>query len=208
MAEKDSGKENLDIKIGAKSDQLVKCSGCQKEVSTGQCYTYKGKKGESIFLCETCREATEKAFKAETENPNMMMAAVMGGAASIVAGILWFLLSVLTGYQIGYVAIGVGFLIGYAVIWGSGKKRGASLQILSSGITVLTLLVSQYAIAIYYLRKYLLDHKADFPGYNGQLFLVSPFDPDMLRNMFSPMGLVIWAVGIYFAYSLPKARTI
>ena len=105
-------------------------------------------------------------------------------------------------------AIGVGFLIGYAVIWGSGKKRGASLQILSSGITVLTLLVSQYAIAIYYLRKYLLDHKADFPGYNGQLFLVSPFDPDMLRNMFSPMGLVIWAVGIYFAYSLPKARTI
>lgn len=208
MTGKEASKDNMEIKIGAKADQIVKCSGCQKEVPTSQCYTYKGKKGESVFLCEVCREATEKAFKAETQNPNMVMAAILGVLAAIIAGVAWFLLSVLTGYQIGYVAIGVGFIIGYAVIWGAGKKRGASLQMLSAAITVVTLLISQYVIVLYYLRKYLLEHKAEFSGYNGQWIFVSPFNPDVLKGMFSPMGVLIWAIGIYFAYSLPKARSI
>ncbi len=208
MAGKESTKDNIEIKIGAKANQVVKCSGCQKEVATGQYYTYKGKKGESVFLCEACREVTEKAFKEETQNPNMVMAAIVGVSAAIVAGVAWFLVSVLSGYQIGYVAIGVGFIIGYAVIWGSGKKRGASLQMLSAGITVVTLLSSEYATALYYLRKYLLEHKAEFPGYNGQLFFVSPFNPGVLKMMFSPIGVLIWAIGIYFAYSLPKARSL
>jgi hypothetical protein len=208
MADKEAVKDNMEIKIGAKANQIVKCNGCQKEVPAGQYYTYKGKKGESVFLCEACRETTEKAFKAETQNPNMVMAAILGILAAIIAGVAWFLLSVLTGYQIGYVAIGVGFIIGHAVIWGAGKKRGASLQILSAAITIVTLLISQYVIVLYYIHKYLLEHRADYPGYNGQWIFVSPFNPDVLKGMFSPMGILIWAIGIYFAYSLPKARSI
>lgn len=208
MAGKDDSKDNMQIKVGAKVDQLVKCSGCQKEVSTGQCYTYKGKKGESIFLCEACRAVTEKAFNEETQNPNMAMASILGLLAAVIAGFAWFLLTVLTKYQIGYVAIGVGFIIAYAVMWGAGQKRGVSLQILSAVITIVTLLISQYVIVLYYFRQYLLTHKADFPDYNGQWFFVSPFHPDVLSGMFSPMGLLIWAIGIYFAYSVPKPRSI
>ena len=208
MAEKNTGKDNMEIKIGAKADQVVKCSGCQKEVSAGQCYTYKGKKGESIFLCEACKEATEKTFKEETQNPNMPMATICGMLAAVIAGAAWFLLTILTKYQVGYVAIGMGFIIGYAVIWGAGKKRGVSLQILSGAITLVTLLVSQYVLELYYIRKYLLEQKAEFPGYNGQWIFVSPFSPEVLKDMFSPIGIFIWAIGIYFAYSLPKARSI
>jgi hypothetical protein len=115
---------------------------------------------------------------------------------------------VLTGYQIGYVAIGVGFLIGYAVIFGSGKKRGAPLQIMSAVMTLSTLLIAQYFISLYYVRKYVIEHKAEFPGYQGQWFFISPFNRAILGSIFSPMGILIWAIGIYFAYSLPKSRTI
>jgi hypothetical protein len=43
------------IKIGGKAAQIVKCSQCQKEVQGDQCYTYKGAKGEEVFLCDGCR---------------------------------------------------------------------------------------------------------------------------------------------------------
>ena len=69
-------------------------------------------------------------------------------------------------------------------------------------------IASQYIIVLYYFRKYLLEHKAEFPGYNGEWFLVSPLNPDVLKAMFSPIGVLIWAVGIYFAYSLPKTRSL
>lgn len=208
MEEKGNGKESLQIKIGAKEDEVVSCGECQAQVAASKCYTYKGKKGQTVYLCESCREAAEKAFREETQNPNMLMAGVLGCIAALIAGVAWFLLTILTGYQIGYVAIGVGFIIGYAVIWGAGKKRGVPLQIMSAAITIITLIISQYIIVLCYARKYILEHKAEFPGYNGEWAFVSPFHPDVLKSMFSPMGLLIWGIGIYFAYSLPKARSI
>jgi Ca2+/H+ antiporter len=138
----------------------------------------------------------------------MLGAFLLGMGAAFIAGILWFAISVVTGYQIGYVAIGVGFLIGYAVLFGSGKKRGMPLQIMSAAMTLVTLFASQYFITLFYIRKYLLENKAQFPDYTGQWFLVNPFSPDIIASMISPIGLLIWAVGIYFAYSLPKSRSI
>ncbi|MBM3250381.1 MAG: hypothetical protein FJZ09_06035 [Candidatus Omnitrophica bacterium] len=208
MAEQGKEKDDFQIKIGAKADESVNCGQCQGQFPAAQRYAYKGKKGQTVYLCEKCHEAAEKAFREETQNPNLAKAAVVGSLAALAAGVAWYLFSVLTGYQIGYVAIGVGFLIGHAVIWGSGKKRGPSLQIISAVITVVTLLVSQYFLVLFYLREYLLEHSAEFPGYNGQWLFVSPFEPDVLKAMFSPIGLIIWGVGIYFAYSLPKARSI
>lgn len=200
--------DNTQIKIGAKASESVYCSQCQKEVTGSQCYTYKGKKGEAIFLCDSCREVAEKAFQEETKNPNIAGALFLGALAAIIAGIAWFAITVLTGYQIGYGAIGVGFLIGYAIIFGSGKKRGATLQMMSVALTLVTLFIAQYFISLYYIRKYLLENKAQFPDYDGQWFFVSPFSLEILSTMISPIGLLIWAVGIYFAYSLPKNRII
>lgn len=200
--------ENHDIKIGSKANENVTCSQCAKQVLGNQAYTYKNKENKSIFLCESCREGVEKALQEETKDPNIAMAIILGAIAAIIAGIVWFFFSILTGYQIGYIAIGVGFLIGWAVILGSGKKRGPVLQMISALMTLVTLFVSEYFMLLYYYRKYLLEHKAEFPDYNGEWFFLSPFSPDLLKDMFSPMGLVIWGIGIYFAYSLPKSRNI
>ncbi len=208
MTEEKESLEKTEIKIGEKVTQVLNCSQCQKEVTAGQCYTYKDKKGKEVFLCDGCKEIAEQAFKEETKDPNITGALLLGTLAAVVAGIVWFAISVLTGYQVGYVAIGVGFLIGYAVIFGSGKKRGAVLQMISALITAVTLFSSQYAISIYYLRQYLLANKEKILGYNGQWVFLSPFSREILSSMVSPMGLLICAIGIYFAYSLPKSRSI
>lgn len=208
MNDSNQNSDGKKLEIGSKANTNVICAQCQKEVLGKEAYAYKDHEDKEIFLCESCRNEAEKALKAETENPNMVMALVLGSIAGVVAGIIWYFFSIITGYQIGYIAIGVGFVIGWAVMLGSGKKRGSKLQIMSAGITLVTLYISEYFMTLYYYRQYMLEHKAEFPGYNGEIFLPSPFDPDILASMISPMGLLIWGIGIYFAYSIPKSRAI
>lgn len=190
--------------IGSKAHANVVCGQCQAEIAGKDAYSYKDNNNNELFLCESCRTDVEKYFKAETKNPNIIMALILGSISGVVAGVIWYYLSILTGYQIGYVAIGVGFIIGWAVVIGSGNKRGMGLQLMSAVITLVTLFVSEYFITLHYILQYMLK----LPGYSGELFFPSPFEPSMLESIISPMGLLIWGIGIYFAYSIPKSRSI
>lgn len=198
--------EEESLEIGGKASQSVTCSQCQKEVPAGQFYSYRGKKGQDVYLCGDCRQQVEGMIRAETQNANIGGGLLLGSLAGLVAGILWYLMVVTTKYQIGYVAIGVGYLVGLGVHFGSGKKRGPQLQLVSAGITLATLLAAEYFTFLCFLRRYLLEQKAE--GYGGQFFFISPFHPAFLKNLVSPMGLLIWAIALYMAFSVAKPRTV
>jgi hypothetical protein len=57
----------------------------------------------------------------ETES-NLLRGLIGGGVAMLVSAIIWGLITYFTEYQIGWMAIGVGFLVGIAVkFFGRGK---------------------------------------------------------------------------------------
>lgn len=67
---------------------------------------------------------------------NLPVAVLCGVAACLVGAAAWGLVSVSTGYQIGYMAIGVGFLVGLAMRIGKGVRPifgiiGGALALLS-----------------------------------------------------------------------------
>ena len=71
---------------------------------------------------------------------NLIMGLVGGGVAMLVSAIAWGALTYFTNYQIGYAAVGVGFLVGIAVrFFGKGKTMiyGISSAILALLGTVL-----------------------------------------------------------------------
>ena len=208
MDDKIQNSDSERMQIGSKANTKVICGQCQKEVLGKEAYAYKDAKNNEIFLCEPCKNEVEKVLKAETQNPNIVMALILGSVAGVVAGVIWYFFSILTGYQIGYIAIGVGFIIGWAVIFGSGQKRGAALQIMSAAITLVTLFIAEYFMTLHYIWQYMLKNKAEYPDCQGEMFFLSPFSPDILSSMISPMGLLIWGIGIYFAYSIPKSRAV
>ncbi len=49
------------------------------------------------------------------DDQNLTMAVIFGAVAAVLGAILWSLITVATGRQIGFMAIGVGFLVGFAV---------------------------------------------------------------------------------------------
>ena len=76
---------------------------------------------------------TREEMLAEENLPKGVLYAVI---ACIVGAAAWGLISVSTGYQIGYMAIGIGFLVGFAMRQGKGIRPvfgiiGATLALLS-----------------------------------------------------------------------------
>src|ERR1043165_2131467 len=55
--------------------------------------------------------------------PNYAVALAAGIAAAVIGGIAWAVITVTTEFQIGYMAIGVGFLVGFAVRLGHGRDK-------------------------------------------------------------------------------------
>ena len=194
------------IKIGAKITENVICADCQKTVAGVDVHSFRGKKGEDIYICCTCKEKIDGQFRAETENPNIPGAIVLGVIAGVVGSIVWYGVEIFTGYQIGYLAMGVGWLIGQAVVFGSGKKRGQALQLISTSIAFVSIWAASYFSTMYYTNQYWAEEsKKSGEPFDG-FYLLSPFDPEVLKAMISPIGLLIWGIGLYLAFHIPQRR--
>jgi hypothetical protein len=79
------------------------------------------------------REDLEKALRKELVDRQDMLYATIGGlAAFIICSIMWATLTVITHYQIGYVAIGVGVVVGICV-----RYFGAGIDLIYGVIAAL-----------------------------------------------------------------------
>jgi hypothetical protein len=194
------------IQIGSKLSENVACTECKQMIPVPDAHCFKGKKGEDLYYCSACKLKLDAAFAVETESPNLKGAICLGLIAGITAGAIWSAIQIFTGYQVGYVALGAGYLIGYAVVWGSGKKRGTSLQSISAVITLLSVAGASYFSLLHSVNKYLTDELAKEGKSLPSFVWVSPFQPEVLSEMISPMTLLIWGIGIYIAFRVPQAR--
>jgi hypothetical protein len=194
------------IQIGSKLSESVACTECKQMIPVPEAHCFKGKKGEDLYYCSICKQKLDTAFAVETESLNLKGAVALGLVAGIVAGAIWSAIEILTGYQVGYVALGAGYLIGYAVIWGSGKKRGMNLQIISALITLLSIAGASYYSILHSANKYAATELAKEGKSLSGFVWVSPFNPNLLSDMISPMTLFIWGLGIYIAFRVPQSR--
>ncbi len=196
------------IEIGAKTLEEVVCANCNKTVPGAEALSFRDKDGNDVYLCEECNKAAEEEFKKEVENPNYIGAIALGVLAGIATGVIWYFIEILTERIIGYVAIGVGYVVARAVILGSGKKRGTVLQIISAIITLLSIVGASYFSAVYFVNDYVRDMFTEAGETFNEMIWLSPFDKDVISMVVSPVGVLIWAFGIYIAYRTPKKRTI
>lgn len=100
-------------------------------------------------------------------------------------------------------------MIGFGVYFGAGKKRGHNLQIISALLAVVTIIITEKFIADYFLNDYIQNNPAEFPDIPvGQSVSISFLEPEFWKSFISPIGLLIYAIGIYLAYTFCKPRKI
>lgn len=172
------------------------CTNCSNPIREKSTYfrVQGKKKGEGMsFLCPECFTKITEGLVKENQNPNILLALVAGVIGAAVGGIIWYLITVFTGWQIGIIAILVGWLAGRGAILGAGNKRGSSLQILSIIITIFVMLASEY---------FIFNHFFNEAGFSGSL----PIDgflrvyKDYIFSFEGIITLVFYGIAIWQAF--------
>ncbi|RKH41956.1 hypothetical protein D7X55_17875 [Corallococcus sp. AB049A] len=88
------------------------------------------------LLCPACREEVEEAMKGGSKSKRALTASMYGFGAGIAGAIVYWVVS-LTGYNIGLIAILVGWMVGTAVFKGSESRGGRGYQALAVLLTYL-----------------------------------------------------------------------
>lgn len=144
-------------------------------------------------------EATSQSYKLELrEKQNIYKGIIGGSAAAIVGAFLWSLVAKIIGYQVGWMAIVVGFLVGYGVrIMGKGVDMvfGAIGAILTlTGCFGGNILIVMYSASN--------QHGLQILTVITQMDIT--FLMNKIKNLFSPMDLLFYGLAIYegFKYAI------
>jgi hypothetical protein len=117
-------------------------------------------------------------------------------AAAVLASVVWYAVVVVSGYELGIVAAGVGFVVGTAAVIGARGQSSLWLVGASVLFTLLALVYSTYLITYHFVTQII-----------GPVDLIQPpwvVVPIVIEVMAAdPISLLFWAIALYFAASVP-----
>ncbi len=182
------------------------CSSCMAEIPAGDEVLVAGKnrREPNTVLCASCASTVEQALEAETKNPNLPPAILLGIVAAVAGGLIWYAIVALTNYQLGIVAVGIGYLVGLAVMHGAGRKRGPALQAIAVVITLIAMVVGEYFVVRHFAVKALAEE-----GVTGIPILLpakAMFELVFLGVKEDLLTLLFWAIALWAAFSVPARR--
>lgn len=114
---------------GAPVSAETPCSACKLPIS-GAYFTV----GNRI-ACERCKSEVEVALRRGAGFGSYLRAILLGSLAGLVGAALWYGVRAVTGYELGLIAVGVGYFVGAAVKKASGGLGGGMFQALAVALT-------------------------------------------------------------------------
>lgn len=100
---------------------------------------------EARQLVEEIEEQATVIVDKEELTVGSLLTAFLGGmVAAVLGGIIWGLIVITTNYEIGFVALGIGALSGYGVLYLARGKKGFALQILAAISSIFGIITGKY----------------------------------------------------------------
>ncbi len=156
-------------------------------------------------VCTDCRGKVVAELQAEQAGGVHYPAAIGGGVvAAVLCGAAWAAMVVVTNFEIGYAAVGVGFVVGYGVLLGARKKRGRNLQWLALGCAVLGLVLGKYFTIVHLILTNVEEAK-DLSHFDPRLV---PVFFRLLPSFLSPFDALWVFIALRVAWRIPKATEI
>ncbi|HVS46621.1 MAG TPA: hypothetical protein VMS32_08145 [Verrucomicrobiae bacterium] len=119
---------------------------------------------------------------------------ILGGlVAAVVAAIVWAAVTAASSYQIGFMAIGVGFLVAYAVRL-CGRGHGQAYAISAAILSLLGCALGDFLAGCAMVAK---DQHAPIIS---TVVALAPHFFEVISAGFNFMTVVFYAIGAYFGY--------
>ncbi|WP_373045373.1 hypothetical protein [Vulgatibacter sp.] len=177
------------------------CSLCSNAVPTHETRT-----AELRPLCTGCADQLEKDLAAEKNLGSRFPVALAAGiAGALVAAGVWAAIVVFTEYEVGYVAVLVGYLAGMGVKLGAGKARGKSLQITAAALGLFGLVVAKYFIFAHFFAASLAEDGISAGPFDPTILAIFPV---ALPGMLSPFDLLWVLLALSTAWKVPAASKV
>jgi len=139
-----------------------------------------------------------------------LIPAIIGGLiGALIGGAIWGAIAIFTKYQVGYVALLVGFLAGGGVLL-LGRKRGVPYQLIAVVMAILGLAIGKYLTYYFLNRADVIEQFGQEAWDAAGLTLTSP---QMFEFFFADLGVLFEAIDILFiilaivtAWGMPSNR--
>lgn len=135
-----------------------------------------------------------------SDSPNLAGALLGGLGAALVGALIWAVITVTIKFQIGFMAVGVGFLVAWAVRT-LGKGRDATFGIIGGAMALLGCLLGNLLSACGFIAG-----QASEPVVSVTLRVLG--NPSsiaaILQTTFQGMDLLFYAIAVYEGYKLAR----
>jgi hypothetical protein len=167
----------------------------------------------SHVLCESCHLAFRNAKDPGNAASRSFGAAALGTVAAAIGCALWMLVTQLTGYEIGLIAIAVGYIVGIAVHVGARRVGGLFYQLLAVFLTytaiVMTyvpMIANQLMASEDFQREANTAHSESWTEEGSPGRAAEPVEgesPDVPVKNTDESVVLAWIAAVPFAYAIP-----
>jgi hypothetical protein len=150
----------------------------------------------------------KKTTQEEEFSGEVLLPTLLGGLiAAVIGGAIWGGIAIWTGYEVGYVAWGVGLLCGMGVVMLSQGKRGMPLQMIAVVSSVLGILIGKYMVFFDAVKTVVIQDQGAEAAETMSMFSVGgvQFFAENITSLASGFDLLWIALAVYTAWSIPKA---
>lgn len=177
----------------------LSCAKCQSAIPQGEEIAT-----EQAAFCKPCFQEITEEIQAQLaeqgKNINFGGAVAGGLLGGILGALVWWGIVVVAKYQLGLIAILVGWAVGKGVHILSGYKRAVSLQILAVAITAVSYVMASYFVVRTFFQSYAAENNL-----SGGLPLLP--DPGLLFEVVTS-GMELWdilflGIALWQAWKIP-----
>ena len=130
-------------------------------------------------------------------------AAILGGLVAAVAGaVIWAVITVVTKFQIGFMAVGVGFLVAWAVRT-LGKGHTNVFGVVGGGCALLGCLLGNLLSACGFIAA---DRGVSVVSITMKVLASPSTASTLLQATSNGMDLLFYAIAVYEGYKLSRRR--
>ena len=127
---------------------------------------------------------------------NIPLAILGGGLAALIGAAIWAGITLATGYQIGYMAVAIGFLVGFAVRF-SGRGVTPVFGVIGAVLALLGCALGNLLSGIGFIAR---EESVGFFTALTQFNYAASFD--LLKAMSSGMDLLFYGIAVYEGFKL------